>query len=167
MSKTTSQPTCSKCGTALKVATTAKAYFYGSPIRQCPKCQTPYLDRHYHEIEIDGIRESDLNGKQSLKLTLFCLVGLVICIAGWIFLKNAPGFFIRKLPTVFVAGTLFFGICFIAMLIDALKIFTGARKRQLEKERQASVKRLSDREYALKLQKAGYRVPEKYLQETT
>lgn len=153
---------CPQCSTALKVTAPGKAYFYGSPIRQCPKCAYSYLDRNYHEIEIDGIREADLSVKQSLKLTLFCLVGLVVCIAGWYFLNKASGPLV-KLPTAFIIGALLFGIGFFVLLADMLKILTGTKKKQLENERQASAKRLSDRDYALKLQNLGYQIPEKYL----
>ena len=154
---------CPKCGNELKAVAAGKAYLYGSPIRQCAKCAQPYVDRNYHEIEIDGIREEDLSAKKSLGLTLFCLVGLAVCIGCWILLKNASGFIVKS-PAAFIVGTLLFGIGFFAMLIDTFKILTGSKKKQLEKERQASIQRLSNQEYALKLQKLGYQVPEKYLQ---
>ena len=155
---------CSNCGSELRMAAPDKTHHYGSPIRQCAKCAQVYVDWNYHEIEIDGIREEDLSAKKSLGLTLFCLVGLVVCIGGWILLENASGFLVKS-PAAFIVGILLFGIGFVAMVGDTLKILTGAKKKELEKERQASVRRLSDREYVLKLQKLGYTVPEKYLQE--
>ena len=155
---------CPKCGAELKMVVSGKAHFYGSPIRQCAKCAQVYVDRNYHEIEIEGIRAEDLSAKKSLGLTLFCLIGLVVCIGGWILLSNSSGFIVKS-PAPFIVGILLFGIGFIAMIGDTLKILTGAKKKQLEKEREASAQRLSDRAYVQKLQKLGYEIPEKYLQE--
>ena len=165
MAKTQQEFKCPKCGAELKMVAQGKAHFYGSPIRQCAKCALVYVDRNYHEIEIEGIREEDLSVKKSLGLTLFCLVGLVACIGGWILLSNSTGFIVRS-PAAFIVGALIFGIGFFAMIGDTLKILTGAKKKQLEKEREASAQRLSDRVYVLKLQKLGYEIPEKYLQDT-
>ena len=156
---------CSGCGVKLSIVEQGRVHRYGSPIRQCPRCARSYVDRNYHEIEIEGIRESDISLKKSLGITLFCLILCIACVAAIIFLyayRSPNAIFVKK-PTVFILGALLFGLGFFVMVGDTVKILTGARKRELEKERQESVKRLSNREYVLMLQQLGYKIPEKYL----
>ena len=157
MAKERKEFNCPGCGQKLDMVEQGKTHKYGSPIRQCPKCARRYVDRNYHEIEIEGIRESDLSAKSSLGLALLSLVICAGCAAAVIFWP------FRRIPAAFIIGAALFGIGFFVMIGDALKILTGKRKKALEIEHQQSINRLSEREYALQLQKLGYQVPEKYL----
>ena len=48
---------------------------------------------------------------------------------------------------------------------DIIKVKSGKRQQELQKEQQASKERLSDPEYAKALKELGYEVPEAYLPE--
>ncbi len=110
-------------------------HFYGSPIRSCPYCGKKYMNKHYHEPEIEGFQETNTSKKAAMKEVLFygavVLVVLIVVIV----------LMLIKLKMTF-------------------KVLKGIRKRELEKELQASVKRLENKEYARILKELSYQVPE-------
>lgn len=149
---------CPHCGASLG-SVVKDAYIYGSLIRNCTKCKNPYLDKRYHEIEIDGIREGDLSTKGNGKMILGCLVAAIV-----LFALNA--FTILTLGRIYTAIFLMFLLFvffFFAMIVETVKVKSGKKEKELEVERHVSVKRLQNKEYAHILLELGYKVPEKYL----
>ena len=133
-------------------------YLYGSPIQTCPKCNGQYLDRHYHEAEIDGFDKSDISPKAVGKDVVFYGAAMLVTA-----LINVLLYFVNMISFIFILiliGTVFL---FFSTLKKSAKVLTGIRKKELDKELLASQTRLADKEYARTLKELGYAVPEKYL----
>ena len=135
------------------------AWQFGSPIQQCKSCGGRYLNRAFHEIEIDGIPETELSTKGNGKLLLFTALAAAVLLLINIYTITSFGWYKPALVIAFLLALVFF----VGIIVDTIKIKSGKKQKELEKERQASVQRLQDKEYAQLLQKMGYSVPEKYL----
>lgn len=134
-------------------------YLYGSPIQTCPKCGKQYLDKHYHEAEIDGFHEADVSNKAVGKEVL--IFGACALVLG---LLNVLSFSTGRIRPALLLFFILAVVVLFSSLKKAAKVVTGVRKKELEKERQASALRLQDKTYAFTLKELGYTVPEKYLQ---
>lgn len=128
-------------------AGSAAVYRYGSPFRRCAYCSQNFVDKDYHEIAVEGIREPDTQ-KVSTGTILISIAGAMFSLA----LMNSDYAF-------FGIILLFLSVCSI------LHEFLTYKKRQafLQKEKEASEQRLKNPGYALALKKLGVNVPEKYL----
>lgn len=152
------QGECPHCGnnTGAKLG---RAYLYGTPVRTCPKCSGKYLETCYHEVEIDGFRESDVSRKASRKDVFISLAVMLLMLA----LNGA----MYALGGRIFKAILLFGILSVVYFFSCVRSFwkvcSGKMTKELEKERLASQKRLENREYAHMLLELGYKVPEKYL----
>ena len=143
---------CPHCGKELGM-NVKDGFAYGSPIRTCKHCSQPYLDRTYHEIEIDGYRPGDLDTKGNGKMILGALAAAIV-----------TGVLFVLIPyTILLIAFLLSVVFFFGMILETVKVKTGKRKKELEKLRQESESRLCNREYAQTLKALGYNVPEKYL----
>lgn len=143
---------CPHCGKEVGI-NVKEGFAYGSPIRTCKHCSQPYLDRTFHEIEIDGYRPGDLDTKGNGKMILESLVAVIV-----------TGVLVTLIPnTIVLIALLLSLVFFFGMIIETVKVKTGKRKKELEKLRQESESRLRNREYAQTLKALGYNVPEKYL----
>ena len=149
---------CPHCGKEVFKGTNG-AWLFGSPIQTCKACGGRYLNKFYHEIEIDGIPESALSTKDNGKMLLFTALAAAVLLLINIYTITSFGWYKTGLVIAFLLALVFF----VGILVDTIKIKSGKKQKELEKERQASVERLQNREYALLLQKMGYSVPEKYL----
>lgn len=133
-------------------------YLYGSPIQTCPHCSNQYLDKHYHEAEIEGFHESDTSTKAAGKDTMaYGAVTLVMALLNLLF------FFLNRVSLVLLGILVVLACLFFSSLKKSAKVLTGIRKKELDKERLASQTRLANRDYARTLKELGYAVPEKYL----
>ena len=135
------------------------AWLFGSPIQECKSCKGRYLNRAYHEIEIDGIPETELSAKGNGKLLLITALAAAVLLLINIYTITSFGWYKPGLIVAFLLALVFF----VGIIVDTVKIKSGKKLKELERERQASAQRLQDKEYARLLQKMGYSVPEKYL----
>ena len=132
-----------------KTVTDEERWLFGSPLRMCPHCKQLYIDKDVQEMAITGLRKQDkaLITAGSRKLAL---MGIVLGI-------------VMYLLDLRVFGYIALGVGVLCGIAD-LALYP-MRMKKLEKERQASEKRLSDPKYARMLKEAGYDIPEKYLKE--
>lgn len=150
---------CPHCGKEMKGYMETQ-FDFGSPIQTCKKCKGTYLDRRYHEIEIDGVgNAAEMSGKRAKFLAVFGLIffgvalllnlGMVLSVGRY----SVRGVMIMLLGLIMMVGG----------LIEGIMVKTGVKERQLEKKRLESQRRLENPEYARTLAELGYLVPEKYL----
>ncbi len=132
---------------------------YGSPIKVCKKCGEKYLDKRYHEIEIEGIAPDALSVRR----------GVIGIIAGLIFIaiSSAINFATITLDKGYSLEILAVGvmglILLVFMIIDIIRIKTGLKARRFAALRVESAQRLKNKSYAYTLLSLGYKVPQKYL----
>ena len=122
-------------------------WLFGTPLRLCPHCGKLFIDKDMQELALTGPRKHDtaVVGPASLRLAAMGgILGAVLLIAG---------------QTAFALVA--FGVALTTLIADAALYPT--RKRKLDNERAASAKRLSDPDYARALKRAGYDVPDSYL----
>ena len=122
-------------------------WLFGTPLVLCPNCGKLFIDKDRQELAITGPRRQDtaVIGPASIRLGLLgAVLGAIFLIAG----QTALGLI---------------ALCVAAATLAADAALFPTRRRKLENERIASEKRLSDPEYALALKRAGYEIPEKYL----
>lgn len=148
------------CGKEALTGYLERQWSYGSPVKQCKKCGLTYLDKRFHEIEIEGFEPDALSVKRSgfaILMGLAAVIGGALFIAGEIYMS---GYY--HTGAVVLA---FLGIVLIAWgIMDIIKIITGLKAKKLEKLRLESAARLSDKNYARLLAEQGYNVPQKYLE---
>jgi hypothetical protein len=144
---------CPHCGTSYSFDQ-GDTYTYGSPIRICQFCHRTFIDNDYIEIAISGVRWVD-----KLKISpqaLFILFGgSIITFCG--FATNEEMFLIFGIPM------LLFSVC------NIISEYRNHSKRIkfLEDEAAKSEQRLTNPDYALALKNLGYKVPGKFLPQTT
>jgi len=143
---------CPNCGATISIGI-SNSHNYGSPLQTCPKCSKIYVDKTFHEIEIEGIRECDVSTKGSAGLMVGSAIAAIVSLLLFSFISHLG------LIVVF----LFSVIAFVYTIVDAIKIKSGKAKAELEAERQKSIQRLQNKEYAHAMKQLGYNVPEKYL----
>ena len=134
-------------------------YRYGNPLKICPKCKTEYINPAVHEIEVDGISPDAFDMK---KLLLGMIMGVVFFFIGAVILYlevTRKGYYHTSNIAIMVISA----IAFFYALGNIFFIKTGIKAKWTERKRQESVERMSNPEYALRLKKHGYDVPEKYL----
>lgn len=150
---------CPHCGKEMKGYMETQ-FDFGSPLQTCKKCKGTYLDRRYHEIEIDGMgNAAEMSGKRAKLLVMFGLIffgvalllnlGMILSMGKY----SVRGVMIMLLGLVMLVGG----------LIEWILVKTGVRERRLEKKRLESQRRLENPEYARTLAELGYPVPGKYL----
>lgn len=161
---------CPHCGHGLAYGDDAKPrWIYGSPIRWCPFCHNEYLDKNYHEIAIDGVPNN-----ATKRITFFDTIRFILglCVLGILcyFVFNL----LVNLKTVkfsFLLFMVFIGLggwCYQLLESPLYRFFKYQEMiDSIEKEKQASEKRMQDPEYVQKLIANKYRVPEKYLPQPT
>lgn len=133
---------CPHCNTFIR-QTTDGTYEWGSPLRQCRKCNRRYIDSHYHEVAIEGFSNTD-NIRSSWWMLMIPIVFSVI------------------LSIAFPVGFLLtFGL--VALMVCGLNSQFKKNKEDMEEEMKRSKERLSNYNYALLLKDAGYNVPDEYL----
>lgn len=126
-------------------------WLFGTPFVLCPHCGKLFVDKDRQELAITGPRKQDtaVIGPASLRLALMgAILGVALLLA-------------RQTVLALIA----FGVAAATLIADAALFPT--RRKKLENERTASEKRLSDPEYIRALKRAGYVVPEKYLNKQT
>ncbi len=124
-------------------------WLFGTPFVLCPHCGKLFVDKDRQELAITGPRKQDtaVIGPASVRIALMgAILGGVLLLA-------------RQTVLALIA----FGVAAATLIADAALFPT--RRRKLENERAASEKRLADPEYARALVRAGYDIPEKYLNE--
>lgn len=124
-------------------------WLFGTPLKLCPNCRELYIDRDMQEMAITPPRKRDtaLVGASTLKIAgLGAILGTAMHLG--------------KLHTL---GWITWGVALATLAADLALYPT--RMGKLKREKQASEQRLSDPKYALALKRAGYDVPERYLQE--
>ena len=122
-------------------------WVYGTPMKICPGCKKLFIDKDVQELAITELRRQDkaLINPASRNLTLMGLIlGALLYLGGL---------------TVF--AMIAAGVGVLCSVVDLALYPT--RMKKLEREREASEKRLSDPNYARALKRAGYDIPEKYL----
>ena len=122
-------------------------WIYGTPMKICPGCKKLFIDKDVQELAITNLRKQDKVLINPASRTL-SLMGLILGLL--LYLGGLTGFAIAAAAV----GVL-------CAVMDLALYPT--RMKKLERERQASEKRLSDPDYARALKKAGYDIPEKYL----
>ena len=123
------------------------SWLFGTPLKLCPHCKKLFIDKDVQELAITGPRKQDtaIIGPASLRLAVMgAILGAALLIG-------------RLTAFALIA----FGVALATLIADAA--LYPARRKKLEVERQASEKRLSDPEYAAALKRAGYDIPERYL----
>ena len=149
---------CPHCGKEMKGYRETQI-FLGSPFRSCTKCKGIYLDRRYHEIEIDEVEnEAEISVSKLIRQTIVSLIFFGVAL-----LLNLGAL---SVGYIHVGGLMLLVIALALMLqglIDIIMVKIGAKEKQLEKERLESQKRLENPEYARTLAELGYSVPERYL----
>ena len=128
----------------------------GSPLKTCPKCQELYIDKQFHEIAVEGIRDEDISTdpeflsqkRKSALLTILGGIGVMVAF----FVILALGWIYYFLP-----------IISIVMVIGGFKTLgeTSVRKiekkrRMLENERALSLQRMQNPQYVENLRRLGY-----------
>lgn len=150
MARTTITKKCPHCGSAyMRGESTAKwnRVQYGSPIVQCNRCKQFFKDDDFREIAVDGIRKLD-KMVVSPAGVVYGLLGLLIGISAIIGTGSAFG------ALIIIGG----------LITPIMEIATYKRRMEdLEKETIASGERLKVPEYAVVLDKMGYRVPKEFL----
>lgn len=136
-------------------------YRYGSPVRTCAKCKGQYLNKCYHEAEIDGFSDADVSVEASKKniRNALMMIGIMAAV-------NVLFYVMQRHSWIYL---LFVGLGVVYLLVsvkDYITVKNGTRQQALEQERLASVERLSDPEYACLLKELGYDVPRQYLPHT-
>ena len=128
-------------------------YSYGCPLVECPSCNKKIWVKDRREIAISGVRLLD-----RIPLEPIDVCGIVL--GGYI------------LSSIFLYGfdwlaLVIGGFFFAYSLYDQIKAFSKyeEKKAVIEEETKRSYNRLSHIDYALDLKKAGYKVPQKFLQE--
>lgn len=151
--------TCPYCGATISLSYVEKEWKYGSPIRTCKKCKKNYIDGRYHEIAVEGIAPNTLSIKSNLLRSFFLLGCFLIAFLIHFYeihYQNCYHPAYCYLMIIMVIGIIF-------LIIDSIRIKTGAKTKKLEKLRLESVKRLMDNNYAHELESIGYCVPDEYL----
>ena len=133
-----------------KKLTPEDQWVYGSPLRMCKNCQKLFMDKDYRELAFTPLRSYD---KAPITSTTYLIL--------------AAGGILGLL--MYVGGQSTFAIIAwavaIAYLVADLALYPG-RLKKLEKEKQASEKRMSDPKYAQALKNAGFDIPDRYLNKT-
>ncbi|MDO4317298.1 MAG: hypothetical protein Q4C48_03720 [Lachnospiraceae bacterium] len=156
--KKTNKPVCSKCGAPIMLLA-ADEFKYGCPIRACAQCRQRYLDRGWHEIAVEGYRESDVSTKSNAKQTLGLGLATLGLIAANVFSIAVLHLIVYMLIFLAIGA----GIGFLVALKDTFVCATGMKKADLEQLKAESERRLSNPEYAKQLAELGYPVPSRYL----
>lgn len=156
--KKSNKPVCSKCGAPIMVLA-ADEYRYGCPIRACAQCRQRYLDRGWHEIAVEGYRESDVSAKSNAKQML----GLGLATGGLVAANIFSIMVLHLIVYMLIALAIGAGVGFLVALKDTLVCATGMKKADLEQLKAESERRLCNPEYAKQLAELGYPVPERYL----
>ncbi len=156
--KKSNKPVCSKCGAPIMVLAQDE-YKYGCPIRACAQCHQRYLDRGWHEIAVEGYRETDVSTKKNVKQLGGWGLATVALIAANIFTVQVLHVVYYALVFLAIGA----GIAFLVALKDTFVCATGMKKNDLEQLREESERRLRNPEYAKQLAELGYPVPARYL----
>lgn len=122
-------------------------WVFGSPLKMCKNCQKMFIDKDYREMAITPLRSYDkapLTSSTYLLLTVGFLLGVIMYMGG---------------QTIFAAIVV--GVAVAYMIADLL--FYPTRLKKLAKEKEASLKRMSDPAYAQALKNAGFDIPNEYL----
>lgn len=145
---------CPHCGNSLGYA--LDAYLYGSPLQVCDRCKKTYVDRRYHEIAVEGIRQEDIDpteeDKKMHRKGGWIAVGIGVAAIAVFVLLLAAGWISFPLPIIGVIS-LIGGI--VTMRGDNKKVLEKTRKN-LENERQQSMQRMQDPRYVAQLYAIGY-----------
>lgn len=138
-----------------------RQFRYGSPVRECRKCGSQYIDRRYHEIAIEGIPSDQMSKKSYL---IMMVIGALILWRGIHLVQYRPlgGSEVTRwfLPVVFI---IMGAVMIIGGIIEIIMISNGSKAMKFEKIKSESEERLRDRSYAWTLKQEGYNVPEQFL----
>ena len=130
-------------------------YKYGSPIVQCSGCGKKYIDKRFHEIAIEGMPTGLMN---TARYARFALIGVVLSIV-----SLAVSFVMYKaFGRVDLRVAIFCPLFIIVSLfnvIELIKVKTGMKSKELEKQMEESKKRLQDPVYVAELEENGYTLP--------
>lgn len=130
-----------------------------SPIRNCPKCNSEFLDKRQTEVAIDGCGRGKENAKTYVLVSLIFLIITIASVFRLINKINNGDFFPVK-----IIGCIIVGIAGTIMsLILFFKIVTGYEDEQNAKYMEEPKKRLQNKEYVEKLIAYGYQIYDKNL----
>lgn len=134
---------------------------YGCMVKKCKKCGSEYIDPRYHEIAAEGIPESEFRISHDI---ILAVIGVLIVWRG-IYLfgmkaLNVPDELQWAEPVLFLCLG---AACIIGAVVDIILVRSGKKKEIFMRRYQESVWRLSNRDYADTLRKAGYNVPENFM----
>lgn len=152
---------CKNCGKKLLKYDQIYTRKYKSPVKNCKKCGTRYLDPRCCEIAIEGISENVFHISPNV---ISMIIGALITYRGIYLFRvhqiGTPEEIQWLLPAIFtITGV----IIVIVSIVDIIAIKSGRKVLKYEKLMKESEERLRDKSYAYILQGLGYKVPEKYL----
>lgn len=152
---------CKNCGKRLLSYNPSGFIRYKSPVKQCPKCYTRYLDPRCMEIAIHGIPKYTYSAGSYFFLTLF---GAFMLYRGIILYNSyelgVPSEIQWLMPTVLTIGGI---MLLVGGIVEIILIKSGKKLQRFERLTMESEKRLADKSYAFILKDLGYNVPDKYL----
>lgn len=153
---------CPHCGKKMPWRVKGVDVYFESPIKICGECKGVCLDKRCHEIEVEGMdtalallvkRDAIWIVGGIFSVILFFLINYMMLRSGTVYLKLAAICVVMQLVGI---------IMVVYSVIEMLLCITGIKRKQLEKKRLESQRRLEDREYAKLLLENGYFVPKKY-----
>ncbi len=97
---------CPHCGTNL--GEYIESSDYGSPVRTCRKCGGQYLDRRYHEIEIEGYGANALSVKRDGKIMLLGLAFFAAAFLLNLWTTKSGYYSLRGRFIILIAGLIIF-----------------------------------------------------------
>lgn len=129
-------------------------YRVGSPFRTCPSCGAEYIDRDYHELAIEPYKDP-----KPIKVYLLMALAFAVMlplIAYYIAPDEWQVFAVILVPLTVLP-------CLLIAMVKYLRRITGAEKRELQRELDASTSRFRDPVYCYKMLRAGYKIPDSVL----
>ncbi len=129
---------------------------YGSPLKECKKCGSEYIDPRYYELALDGIPDDEF--KITPYVFMMIIGGLIIWRGLYMFRMHQLGVAEEiqwLLPTVF---TLLGIVLVIGSIAGMVSIKTGLHKKKIDRLMAESRARVSDMDYIRRLRKLGYKI---------
>ncbi len=131
---------------------------YGSPVKECKKCGSEYVDPRFYELAIDGIPEDEY--KLYPYIFMIVIGGLIVWRALHLFgmrQLGVPGYIQWLMPTaLLIMGSVFI----IGAIVSIILTLTGLHKKKMDRLLEESEERIRDYAYIKKLKKLGYKIPD-------
>lgn len=147
---TTKTKKCPHCYHAYVINDSYGSYYIGTPIRVCKNCGKNFIDKEFKELALTDVKPWDKLPVSANTAIAVIGVGIMAFAA----FKSSWNWF----AIILIAIALY-------LLISDIVGYNG-KIQWIEEERRASIKRLSDPQYADFLKELGYDVPDKFLKST-